>query len=746
MIMDYKKKLTKIMKVLFQKISLITLLSAIAALQLSAQEKQTFKQVNKRLNAAQENFTKILNASIVDIDDKEMIRRFITTEIDSMQKVIKGDKKLTPEEQVLALNCQCNFLENLKTEIASKAVDVYQIRDSRNSFIPLWENLRSSQSCDNIVGQLGVKTANIMASVFKDYPEAGKIRDIAILKGLELTPDKIMSYLSITPGFRFKDSLIYIFANTQPERFLVAAQGTKDEQLSKAIQEHSSPLVKTLLSLSKEKNFKNYLPFAGLLAENKITLAEIDKARSIPSNYYRMMVDAELDNQAQFVAGKNPVYLLPLRQYLKEYAIMFYTNVINSLHEEPKEKARYFVLEDLRPQDLYFILIGGENELYTSSYLYTYKKLMSNFTNGNYDSLLRIVNYDRYRKFLLLAGRYNTLSAFMKGVQKETRISIIKRFINGLERNEANELEETINVAETLPGIVKDDELATLTSQEIKNNYTRTKNISSTHGMKLYTVLTEIFAAVKNNELGNKTGLSPELAVYYKISHQTLRSKNGTINQLVLFYGDDDGKASYNSFLGNFSDAGLWLIEKNASWVTIKSKKLYPITIYANLPLSNDEGLDVKAQESLNDYLKAQQITPHILIHRGHSYHLNNSIKSVAPTTELAIIGSCGGYKEIFDILKTSPGAQVISTKQVGSLQVNEPIIKLINDKLLHEKDLDWADIWSQLDTQLKSNKLAFDYFQEYVPPYKNISLLVATLYYTGVQSKNREFATVAGF
>ena len=734
------------MKILFPKVSLIIFLSVITAFQSTAQEKLTFKQVNKRLNAAQANFTKVLSNSMVDNDDKEIIKRFITTEIDSMQKVIKADKKLTTQEQVLALNCQCNLLENLKTEISNKSVDVYQIRDSRNNFIPLWENIRSNQSCDNILAQLGIKTANIMAAVFKDYPEASKIRDIATLKTLERTPDKIMSFLSITPDFRFKDSLIFTFANTQPERFIVAAQGTKDEQLSKAIQGHASPLIKTLLSLSKEKNYKNYLPFAGLLSENKITLAEIDKARTVPSTYYKMMVDAELDNQAMVVAGKNPLYLLPLRQYLKEYAILFYTDVINSLHEEPKEKARFFVLEDLRPQDLYFVLIGGENELYTSSYLYTYKKLMSNFSNDNYDSLFRIVNYDRYRKFLLLAGRYNTLSTFMKGVQKETRISIIKRFINGLEKNESNQLEETINVAETLPGIVKDNELATLTLQEIKNNYTRTKSISSYHGMKLYTVLTEIFAAVKNNELGNKTGLSPALAVYYKITHQALRSKGGTINQLILFYGDDDGKASYNSFLSNFSDASMWSIEKNASWVTIKSKKLYPIAIYANLPLNNDEGLDVKAQESLNAYLKTQQIIPHILIHRGHSYHLNNSIKSVAPTTALAIIGSCGGYKEIFDILKTSPAAQVISTKQVGSQQVNEPIIRLINDKLLHEKDLDWADIWSQLDTQLKSNKLAFDYFQEYVPPYKNISLLVATLYYTDAESKNKEYAAVAGF
>src|SRR6185369_7729394 len=133
--------------------------------------------------------------------------------------------------------------------------------------------------------------------------------------------------------------------------------------------------------------------------------------------------------------------------------------------------------------------------------------------------------------------------------------------------------------------------------------------------------------------------------------------------------------------------------EKNASWVTIKSKKGAPITVYANLPLSNEDGLDIKAQEALAAYMKEQGVTPHILIHRGHSYHLLNSIKYATPDTKLAILGSCGGYKEIFEILNRSKDVQVISTKQIGSMQVNEPILKLMNERLLAQKDIDWSEM-----------------------------------------------------
>ena len=737
---------TNLMRVLLQKLQLIFFLSAIFALQATAQEIISLKQANKRIDLAQLGFIKLLPRVVIDKDNKSMINRFVTTELDSLQIVIKDDKSLSEPNQVQALNCVSYFLETIKQEVEKKFVDINQIKDIHSVFIPLWQNMRTGQSSDKIIGDLNIKTANIIVLIFKDFPQSSNIKDITVLKSMALTPDKIMNFLGSSPTYIFRDSLLYIYANTEPERFLNAAQGTKDPDLSKAIQQHASPLIKTLLSIAGEKKFKDYLPFAALLAQNKITLAEIDKARSNPVDYYKMIVDAEMDNQAMFVAGKTPMYRLPTRKFLKEYAIRYFTDVVNSLHEEPNEKARYFVLDDLRPQDLYFILIGGETELYTSSYLYTYKKLMASFGTGHNDSLFRLVNYDRYRKFLSMAGRYNTLSAFMNDMPAETRVTIIKRFINGLEAIEGSGLDETITVAETFPGMIKNDELANLTIQEIKNNYARNKNINNEHGMKLYSILTEMFAAVKNNELGNKSGLSPELAVYYNVTHQSLKDKDGTINQLVLFYGDDDGKASYSSFMGNFSDASQWSIEKNASWTTIKSKKLYPIAIYANLPLDNVGDLDLKAQELLKAYLKTNQVSCHILIHRGHSYHLANSIKSVTEATRLAILGSCGGYKEIFDVLENSLAAQVISTKQVGSKQVNEPLLKIINDKLLNKKDLEWSDIWATLDKQLKGNKLAYDYFQEYVPPYKNIALLLATLFYTGADARPDDAVTNLNF
>jgi hypothetical protein len=153
------------------------------------------------------------------------------------------------------------------------------------------------------------------------------------------------------------------------------------------------------------------------------------------------------------------------------------------------------------------------------------------------------------------------------------------------------------------------------------------------------------------------------------------------------------------------------------------------VNIYANLPLNNDQDLDKKAQDTLVKFLRLQDIHPHIIIHRGHSYHLQGSVQYIDSAVYLAILGSCGGYNEIFEVQRRSHEAQVISTKQVGSKMVNEPMIRAINDYFLQKKDIVWTELWQQLDKGFKTNTKARTLFEDYVPPNKNIGLQVARIY-----------------
>jgi hypothetical protein len=620
-------------------------------------------------------------------------------------------------------------LDTIQSEISNKLFDINYTRLYIDRFKQIWQSLFTGQPYEVIMKSFKAKTSGMMAGVFRDYPDSEKIKDLAILKRLESSPEKITNFLAYNNKFSLLDSLIFISGNTQPELLINFASVTKDEVLSNAIRQHKSPVIQTLISIANEKNIKTYIPFVIQLSEKQLTFADIDKARTQPSLYFKMLVDAEISNRAKIRPGEISLYTEPTRKYLKIFAIQFFINIINCLHEEPIEHDRYFVLDGLRKQDLYYIITSGESELYTSSYLYIYKKLMGMLPKPQSDSIFSFVKYDEYKKFLLMAGRYNTMSSFMKQMPEDTCISIIKRMMNDLESNLTNGLEETINIAEIFPGIVNDNYLEVLTMREIKNNYTRCKNIPNSYGMKVYSLLEDIFKAVKKGDIENIEKLNPALKDYFKLEHIALHVEKGSINQLVFFYGDEDGKLSYASFISNFSDPVKWSIEKNDLWVTIKSKDHFPISIYANLPLSEENEEDFKAHDSLVRFLTRENIGINILIHRGHSYHLPNSLDHITPSIRLAILGSCGGYTEISELLKRSPEVHVISSKQVGSKLVNDPLLKILNEYLLDQKDLEWAVIWEKLEAQFKSNKQAYEYFHEYVPPFKNIALLVSALF-----------------
>jgi len=201
----------------------------------------------------------------------------------------------------------------------------------------------------------------------------------------------------------------------------------------------------------------------------------------------------------------------------------------------------------------------------------------------------------------------------------------------------------------------------------------------------LYSILLKVYEIVNNNDPGS-------LSENYKTIPYSELTNNGVVSELVLFYGDEDGKNSFTSFMNLFKDKLQWEVTTNDSWVAIRSLQGQPIKIYANLPLDEEDGIDIAAQEVLAKYLKAQSISPSILILRGHSYHLPNTLNYLDPSVKLAILGSCGGYKNMKKIMELNSQVHIIASKQVGSMAVNDPLLRHLNGNLAAGRNIDWVN------------------------------------------------------
>lgn len=213
------------------------------------------------------------------------------------------------------------------------------------------------------------------------------------------------------------------------------------------------------------------------------------------------------------------------------------------------------------------------------------------------------------------------------------------------------------------------------------------------------------------------------------VPYRKLLGDTTIVFEQFYFYGDEDGRMSYNSFLGNFKD-GKWKIESGGkSWVKISSTTGKPVIVFANLPVEG-EGEDEKAQAELNKYLQNNHIIPTVIVHRGHSYHLSSTLEHLTKSTRIVMLGSCGGYHNLGTVLDASPDAQIISTKQVGTMSVNEPIIKEINTQLLAGQDVDWINSWHNLDTYFARVKgEPQNRFRDYVPPHRNLGAIFIKAY-----------------
>jgi hypothetical protein len=117
------------------------------------------------------------------------------------------------------------------------------------------------------------------------------------------------------------------------------------------------------------------------------------------------------------------------------------------------------------------------------------------------------------------------------------------------------------------------------------------------------------------------------------------------------------------------------------------------------------------------------------VIHRGHSYHVKYTIAQIPSSARIIILGSCGGYNNLKDVLTVCPDAHIISSKQTGTQTVNEPIIRAINNTLLEGRDIEWIPLWAGLEKQLKGNAQAMDRFSDYIPPHKNLGALFIKAY-----------------
>jgi hypothetical protein len=702
-----------------QKLSINFILSLL--LLCSFQSKaQSGTLASKTLREEKEKFIRHLKDISVDTNINYPLTRFMQAETDKIYTMIANAGLPAPgkEKAVWSL---VYFIQHLDKNIALQKIDMYDIPEAVQSYKTVLKALIQNTSFADAMSTVAPRKSNLISAAFSQYEEHSLLDDIGVYKRVAASPDFILQFLENKPGFRYADSLLLLAAAHDPEKILrYLRKGEND--LSVRIRRSQNIYLQQIASFANDRNASELMPFIVPLAENKITTDEIIQKRTNVLEYYRLL----LDNLQQSVASHSPDFIFQkiIRRGVKEKSFYFFAKHLNDLHNA-SDAIRFATVKGLRPEELYYIITSCGEELYTSSYLGLYKRLMEHFKTAPADSLFTLVQYDNYRIFMRMAANYNVLADFLTKMPNENAATLMKRFISGIESDANTGLEKAMDIADSFTG--HSEQINEVIENELQSNLQRCKKAQQFLGIRLYSILLQVFDLANQKE--GLSGLWKTLGNYEILKRDALVNKNGQIVELVLFYGDDDGVASFNNFQKYFTDTAKWTVSKNEAWITIQSKTELPIIIYANLPLNEKEELDIKAQDALVNFLNKESSEPTVLIHRGHSYHLGKTLKRLQPSVKLAVLGSCGAYNSAISIAAVNPDVQIIGSKKMGAKSINDPIIESINENLLNGNDLVWDEMWDNLRHRFSKDEFTLNLFNEYITPGKNVSLFVLKLF-----------------
>jgi hypothetical protein len=554
-----------------------------------------------------------------------------------------------------------------------------------------------------------------------DFPRA---RVALFRKMCALHPDQAMAGLEGFPYVDFADSLISDFAKRYPNRFYDFAAAAQTH-VGKLVRKSNDPLVKTITSFSESPSGRLYFPFLDEVVDGRLTTTDIDRAMQDSLQYYRLLVSTQISYAERARRGDTPFAASDMPRMLKRKAEEVYINTINGLHDEP-DAVRFRIIEPLTPQELYYLIVMGEEVIYTSSYKGVYKRMISRLpspTGG--DRLLMSVRFDRFKKFIRMAAGYNTLDPFLSTMSDSNAQRLMIAFVRGLDKTQG--LEEAVDVADSY-GSISTPAVKALIDREIQTSLAEAKASGERRSIVIYDILNTILRSSTDTgvDLSARLGIPP----IYKLYDRSLRDTAGRVVQLAFFYGDKDGKESFANFMGLYNGRPEWSVTRTREWVEVRSTKGRKVWIYANLPLDNSDGSDpdAKAQRNLLSHLEQQGLKPSVVIHRGHSYHLKYTLNQLPPSAQIVILGSCGGFHNLDEVLHTCPDAHIVSSKEVGTRVVNEPILRSINESLRNGRDIEWIPMWRSLGAQFTAPD-ARERFENYIPPHKNLGALFIKAY-----------------
>jgi hypothetical protein len=677
------------MKHLFAILALLCCLHSVAQISYSAEKEKLYKRLTARTVGP--NYSRYIDYFYNNVCDSLV----------NAKLVIDGD----PIENILI-----RLFGSTSMELDKKTISILRVPSLNASFLDVLK-AHQKTTIAPLFRQVGLNRTKILANAFYGLPIGDSIKTFSSLREMVAQPYLIPKRIEDPQYKPYLDTILYYFASEDPELFLTTLETSQFLQTLAAANSN-----KTINAVEKMKgmgNLNKLLPFGIAIEEGRITPEGVMTLASKPANYHI----AFTEEMIRLHTNEDPA----LRGYLTGYMnamnaeqAKIFIDPINQLHESA-DKERYYVLNALPAQDLYMIMVGGASVFYTSSFMYTFNKFMKEVEKEGLENFFERIGYFEFGDFVSLASGYGMINKLMKQMDEEKFANMLANYMRRhirADRVDRDLISDGMTLSEILFSIRASKKARNIMVQKIDE-------IAITQ-QKTDVLIQRMYGGFKDILQDSIQGRLKEIESMYEVLEVDRLKFRDTIVQVGLFYDDVDGLSSFNNYL-SFFPAAEWTTEDKGNYIILQSKTGNPMFIYLN-KLNTVNG-DIAAQNEMLATIDSSGRPITSFLHRGHSYHLAKSLKRIPATAQFVYLGSCGGYNDVVKVFQANPDAHIISTRNIGSKLINDPILSKVNNQAVANQDMNWLELWDSFDKSFKS-KNTKELFLAYIPPNKYIGII----------------------
>ena len=563
----------------------------------------------------------------------------------------------------------------------------------------------------------------------------------------------------------FRDNYIYYYSSfgySSTSKIKEIIENSNNETVIK-IRELNNTIEELPLSWNDIKNVR-YL-FNSILSK-RISIESALKIINEKWDYFRELIT--------ILSEDDPIWKTSSEIKLIKLSLLI-VREINDRHEWEFADKRFDSVDKPKAttKELYTLMVYWEEEVFTSTFKWLFSRLIEQMKRENisWDQLLKDIWYNKYRTFIKICAWFNKLWEFLWTMSNSNQEELMSRFISWLEK-EDNVESQSVAAADTI-WMLEDSRILKSLADKIKSEFERTSVENNENWVVLYGLLVSIIwskDAITDNWFNEKIS-EYEMKPLTNVWIDKLRNPDGTHVQQVFFYDDRkwtppsnpqkewDGHNSFKSFMYRYwvrvrwdkswnikdipdGENKWWNVTDMWSYVTLSSKGKdgKDVLVYANKPDHDEKGPDEVSKE-----LKEKKIKSIMIVHRGHSYHTQKTIDRIPSIAAIVSLWSCWWYNNVEAVLRKAPDAHILSTKWTGTMLVNDPLFKKINERIKNWEDVHWPTIWKEIYELLQNNlrnaiqskdeaeiaraKWAIENYKDYVSPHKNLWVMFLKKY-----------------